>query len=224
MCAQSRFDLCEFRACQKPDGTCDCGVIRQDGGYNCVGLSGQEPQYYVDCGNASTTGSGATKSFAQSCGVGTYSSCTAGGCDEEGFSETYKYYSHPITTFIKRVPQGGACTFDAQCAQGVYSQGTCISGVCGCIPGTATSCPDHNADCGTIPDGCGGTINCGGCSLPQFCGGSGWPNICGGCMPTTCAAQGKNCGTISDGCGGKLTCGSCAKGLRCGHSVPNVCG
>ena len=36
-------------------------------------------------------------------------------------------------------------------------------------------------DCGTISDGCGGTIACGTtCSSGQTCGGGGTPNVCGG--------------------------------------------
>ena len=42
-----------------------------------------------------------------------------------------------------------------------------------------------NKDCGTISDGCGGTVDCGTCTAPQCCGcgstGSpGSPNKCGG--------------------------------------------
>jgi len=38
-----------------------------------------------------------------------------------------------------------------------------------------------NVDCGTISDGCGGTIACGStCSAGQTCGGGGTPNVCGG--------------------------------------------
>jgi hypothetical protein len=36
-------------------------------------------------------------------------------------------------------------------------------------------------DCGTISDGCGGTIACGAtCTSGQTCGGGGTPNVCGG--------------------------------------------
>jgi hypothetical protein len=74
---------------------------------------------------------------------------------------------------------------------------------------TPTTCAAQGANCGTIPDGCGGTpLSCGSCTLPQKCGGGGTANVCG-CKLTTCAAQGATCGTIPDGCGGTLDCGPC---------------
>ena len=85
---------------------------------------------------------------------------------------------------------------------------------------TPTTCAAQGKNCGSIPDGCGGTLTCGTCSAPQTCGGGGTPNVCGAtCTPTTCAAQGKNCGSISDGCGGTLTCGTCGSGQTCTNNV-----
>ena len=85
-----------------------------------------------------------------------------------------------------------------------------------------------NIDCGTISDGCGGTIACGTtCTSGQTCGGGGTPNVCGGatCQPVTCRAS-VDCGTISDGCGGTIACGTtCSSGQTCGGGgTPNVCG
>jgi len=37
---------------------------------------------------------------------------------------------------------------------------------CGCTP---TTCAAHNAHCGSINDGCGGTLPCGNCPGPQVC-------------------------------------------------------
>jgi len=46
-----------------------------------------------------------------------------------------------------------------------------------CVPLTCRA----NVDCGTISNGCGGTIACGStCSSGQTCGGGGTPNVCGG--------------------------------------------
>src|SRR5262249_31185997 len=110
----------------------------------------------------------------------------------------------------------------------------CLNGQCVTSPrfvtppttGTPTTCAAQGKNCGTISDGCGGTLTCGACTAPQTCGGGGVANVCGGgCTPTTCAAQGKNCGTISDGCGGTLTCGACTAPQTCGGGgTPNVCG
>jgi RHS repeat-associated protein len=47
----------------------------------------------------------------------------------------------------------------------------------GCTPRT---CGSQGKDCGPMPDGCGGTLDCGTCAVPQTCGGGGIPNVCGG--------------------------------------------
>jgi hypothetical protein len=89
--------------------------------------------------------------------------------------------------------------------------------------------------CGTMPDGCGGTLECTGtCSKPgATCGGGGVANDCG-CTPfdvASCPANG--CGTFPDGCGGTTGCGQndangspiCPSGESCGGGgVANVCG
>jgi hypothetical protein len=104
------------------------------------------------------------------------------------------------------------CNKDAQCCSG-----RCAGGQC-CTP---TTCAAAGKNCGTIPDGCGGTLTCGACTGFQTCGGGGTPNVCG-CTPTTCAAQGVSCGTINDGCGGTLNCGSCSS--CAGQPTGAVCG
>jgi peptidoglycan/xylan/chitin deacetylase (PgdA/CDA1 family) len=87
-----------------------------------------------------------------------------------------------------------------------------------------TTCAAQGKNCGTLSDGCTGSLNCGSCTAPQSCGGGGTSNVCG-CTPTTCAAQGKNCGSISNGCGGTLSCGSCTSPQSCGGGgTANVCG
>jgi hypothetical protein len=88
----------------------------------------------------------------------------------------------------------------------------------------ATSCALEGDSCGVISDGCGDTLDCGGCAPGEICGGDGVPNVCG-CAPTTCLEQGASCGVIPDGCGGSLECGGCAGPLSCGAGgAPNVCG
>jgi hypothetical protein len=88
------------------------------------------------------------------------------------------------------------------------------------------SCAAVAKSCGTVPDGCGGLLDCGGCAAGETCG-AGAANVCGTgiCMPKTCAAQGFDCGSASDGCGGLLDCGSsCPAGQSCGAGAANVCG
>jgi MYXO-CTERM domain-containing protein len=91
-----------------------------------------------------------------------------------------------------------------------------------CTP--ITSCPAGD-NCGTISDGCTGTVSCGpACALPQTCGGGGKANQCG-CTPlTTCPAG--DCGSLSDGCGGTLLCSTtCTSPQTCGGGgTPNQCG
>ena len=84
----------------------------------------------------------------------------------------------------------------------------------GCTP---TTCVEQGKNCGTIGDGCGGTLACGACSAPQTCGegNPGVANICG-CGNSACPA-GANCGTIANVCGGAIACGP-----SCGDPMP-VC-
>ena len=88
--------------------------------------------------------------------------------------------------------------------------------------------------CGVAADGCGGVLNCGTCTNPQFCGGGGFDQ-CGGnngllpdggipCTPTTCAALGYTCGVAADGCGGVLNCGTCTDPQYCGGGGYSKCG
>ena len=114
-------------------------------------------------------------------------------------------------------PHGGTRT----CAgAGEFSQwGPCIPQQC-----EPSTCASVGAGCGSVPDGCGGTLSCGSCAAPQSCGGGGVGNQCG-CTPSTCAALGANCGSVSDGCGGTLDCGSCSAPQSCGGGgTANQCG
>ena len=124
------------------------------------------------------------------------------------------------------------------CEQCTSTNDTCSSGTCqqsatpaqddicvACVP--KTTCPAGD-NCGTVPDGCGGTVNCGTCTLPQTCGGGtpSNPNVCG-CTPKTTCPAGDNCGTVPNGCGGTVSCGSCTAPQTCGGgtpSNPNHCG
>ncbi len=91
---------------------------------------------------------------------------------------------------------------------------------------TAKTCTDLGFTCGPAADGCGGTLNCGTCTLPATCGGGGVANQCGTpCTARTCTDLGANCGQQGDGCGGTLNCGTCTPPQTCGGGgTPNVCG
>jgi hypothetical protein len=44
---------------------------------------------------------------------------------------------------------------------------------------TPTTCAAQGKNCGSISDGCGGTLSCGSCTSPQTCGGGASANVCG---------------------------------------------
>jgi hypothetical protein len=82
----------------------------------------------------------------------------------------------------------------------LFDLGTCVGDEPDPPECTPSSC---GSSCGTVPNGCGGTMNCGGCAGGQVCD----DNVCRPqCVPTTCEAEGVICSTIADGCGGSLTC------------------
>jgi RHS repeat-associated protein len=121
------------------------------------------------------------------------------------------------------VPPGVSCQSMGYVG-GTIACTTCAIDTSGCVSCAPATCASLGQNCGAVPDGCGGTLDCGTCASPQTCGGGGVPNVCG-CTPTTCGAQGKDCGSISDGCGGGLECGTCTPPQSCGGGgVPNVCG
>jgi hypothetical protein len=91
-----------------------------------------------------------------------------------------------------------------------------------CAPKT---CVQLGANCGATLDGCGGTLDCGGCATGQTCGAAG-PNKCGSgtCTPKTCVQLGASCGVASDSCSDLISCGSCEDNEVCGGGgVPNQC-
>lgn len=86
-------------------------------------------------------------------------------------------------------------------------------------------------ECGTISDGCGGTVNCDtvagfGCKSGESCGVHGIANRCDPAKtPDECIAQGRTCGKIVSACGPpfkEITCGQCKNGDVCNDN--GVCG
>jgi MYXO-CTERM domain-containing protein len=80
--------------------------------------------------------------------------------------------------------------------------------------------------CGVITDACGGSIDCGGCTLPN--------NSCVNgqcvCTPNPNACGGRTCGTVDNGCGTQVTCGTCTVPATCSADgqcfcvpLPNPC-
>jgi hypothetical protein len=83
--------------------------------------------------------------------------------------------------------------------------------------------------CGTLPDGCGRTVDCGKCAGGDLCGLVS-ANECADphdlAMPLshTEACDGRECGPAGDGIGGVVECGDCAPGEMCGAAGPAQCG
>ena len=105
------------------------------------------------------------------------------------------------------------------CSNGYTCQtnGTCTKNPC--VPAT---CASLGRNCGTVSDGCGGTLTCGnyngGCQTGYTCQTDRGFCVQNPCVPATCASLGRNCGTVSDGCGGTLTCGNYNGGCQTGYT------
>ncbi len=151
------------------------------------------------------------------------SSCTKIGCNAGGGR-----YCGPIGDGCGGLLACGDCSGSLTCGGG----GT--TGLCGAPVGncTALTCTVTNGRfCGTIGDGCNGTLECGNCPTGQSCGAAGRAGVCaptaGTCTPITCDHMGgRYCGTIGNGCGGTLACGTaCPSGQTCGGGGnAGVCG
>jgi hypothetical protein len=79
-----------------------------------------------------------------------------------------------------------ACTANAgETCGGTWANDVYATGATGGSSCTPTTCAAQGKSCGTISDGCGGTLTCGSCTSPQTCGGGGTPNVCGGGSSTS---------------------------------------
>jgi hypothetical protein len=113
-------------------------------------------------------------------------------------------------------PHDGGCTAPATCGGGG------VPSECGqsCFPITTCPADDAGVVCGSIANGCGGTIACATCTLPETCGGGGVPFHCGQptCVPAKTCPSNITCGSAGDGCGGVIDggCGTCTSPDTCG--------
>ena len=75
----------------------------------------------------------------------------------------------------------GACTDPQYCGGGGFHVCGGTNGLPpdGAPPGKPTTCTKLGYNCGTAADGCGGLLQCGSCTDPQYCGGGGF-DVCGG--------------------------------------------
>jgi hypothetical protein len=222
--------------CNAPDvcgaaGANHCGVPTNDGGPICLpatcaslgiscGMAGDGCGNPLDCGGCTppqTCGGGGMPSMC-----GGNSGCVPRTCASVGAN------CGPIADGCGHLLDCGSCTMGQACGAGGVPNHCATSPDAGltCVPRT---CASVGANCGPMGDGCGGTLNCGGCTTPDSCGGGGTPSVCGNngthCTRRTCAQAGANCGPVADGCGGVLSCGTCASPQICGGGgIPSVCG
>ncbi len=93
-----------------------------------------------------------------------------------------------------------------------------------CDPLSCT--PPGGQYCGTVGNGCLGTMECPACTGDWVCD----DGLCKGgpsCTARTSCAAGDTayCGVVGDDCGGALDCGDCAAPATCGgRGAPGVCG
>jgi hypothetical protein len=108
---------------------------------------------------------------------------------------------------------GGSTPDCFPCPNGTTCGGGGVPGQCGGPSCTPKDCAFYGAQCGTVPNGCGGSVNCPPCPQGQVCGGGGVAYQCGAisCAPKTCTQQGLQCGQTGDGCGGIATCDPCRR-------------
>ena len=146
----------------------------------------------------------------------------AGGTQECSCTRDWYYWSGSLSPESQSCPFCGGGTF----AQGFNFEQHSLVGPAStsdlpvrAVRGTnciATTCAGQAANCGTISDGCGGTLDCGTCMDPQVCGTNFVTNNqC--CTPTSsCATWPAECGIIGDGCGHAIDCGTCTLPETCG--------
>ena len=113
----------------------------------------------------------------------------------------------------------GDCPSGSSC-----NSGTCVQNPVtpapppACVP---DSCQSLARECGTLSDGCGGSLSCGSCQSGFSCNSGTCvqnpvtPAPPPACVPDSCQSLARECGTLSDGCGGSLYCGGCGSGFSC---------
>ena len=195
-------------------------VLPADGGGATCDTTGTCEPAPATCEGSVAVSCSLGKPIRQDCArSGTRKRCEAGTCVETG-NECSVLSDRPACdgTTLRFCQDGFSRSLDcAGLGFKACQSGACVATTGGCTP---TTCADAGASCGTLSDGCGGTLSCGSCGATQTCGGGGRANVCGGsCTPTTCAARGFTCGSTSNGCGGTLNCGTCAAPQTCSANV-----
>ena len=223
---------------------CVAAVPTSPDGGACVPLTSNDYLAQAkDCGEQSN-GCGGTIDLGacpagETCGGGGPSKCGVPGVGGPCTKKTCADY--PGTCGPQPDGCNGVTESCGSCAEPQICGGGGVPGRCGgggvtgpdgglCTRLTVANCGP--SQCGIIPDGCGGTVDCGTsrCTAGQVCGGAGTPNVCAPppCDRLTACPAGLNCGSIADNCGGVVQCGganACTNGQICGGGgIANVCG
>ena len=181
--------LIDHRACIAHDdclSDCCCGVYT----YTSCGQLWGICRQFADCGGLGEQCPGAPCGEDSQC----YSTqfCIGGACASKQENGSQCIYKSGCLSNC-------CCGTSGRCSDAAACAGSCDGP---CIP---TTCAAEGKNCGSIPDGCGGTLDCGSCTAPRTCGGGGTPNVCG--CPLNCA--GRICGTVTNSCGQQVSCGTC---------------
>ena len=147
------------------------------------------------------------ESLNKECGTfdnGCGGTLNCGGCGAHQTCESGKCVDHPYCGNGKCDSGDGencsTCALDCGCGTGQ----TCVDEAC-C---TLKTCESLNKECGVFDNGCGGTVNCGGCAFHQACESGKCVDqpYCGNgkCEP----GHGENCASCSKDCG-------CGTGQTC---------
>ena len=113
-------------------------------------------------------------------------------------------------------PNGYFCwNSDSRCYDTKEPESTCAPSSCDEVIAQFASV-GVNVECGALPDGCEGVVECPPCGDGDICGANDQMFMCG-CEPNTCGSVGAECGTIEAGCGldGEIGCGECLGDLEC---------
>ena len=119
-------------------------------------------------------------------------------------------------------PSGYFCwSNDSRCYDS--SEPQCVPRTCDQVIGDFASL-GIPIECGSLPDGCEGSIACGGCPQGEVCGANDQNFLCG-CEENSCASfgGGAECGVVPTRCGGEqqaIFCGPCLGSQVC---VDNKC-
>jgi hypothetical protein len=214
---------------------CEGGTTRYYNG-SC-NLSTCQCSYSVEvCSSAGCSGemkywNGNCNTADNSCTWSTYDCNLYNGCSG-GYYKDYGCSSGTKDCYV----QSSTCT-TACCQAYQGANGACVGGVCTCVPVT---CSSLGKNCGTWPNGCGGTLDCGSCGIiactaPHTTGACApicSVGHCSTCTPTcTCQTGWYDCnGDMSDGCESTscATCswstGACGAGGCAANQRPQVCG